>query len=719
MTGANKKRWILPLVIAVIVIAAALAIIVPSAVRRARVKDSVAKQNYVAAKLIELGSFDDAQSLALGTDALLPNDISKELVVLSSGFMCDFDSGIYQAEKFGSGKNDEIISSLCEIYSEYANDPEIYVDRYDGLYHPDDQMYEELQSKLLDHLSTIQKKIKLKKTGSELQSMLELYSGNYSAYNELEGSTSPAALRLRTLYAVENLGAEEALSDIDALVSSDDSFPNRALAANIIATRITADYLSTNDDEQKLIGKFDDLSDLYNKIETELSKVNADYSDIDYLRNENKKIGNLADRIDSLTKEIETEPIKRAINYIESTTPAADKNTAAYEVERSFLYYLNGEEDTAKKLLTLMFAKLEKKSKTTDSVSATMSQLSDWYRENNDTSSGHTILRSKWDSVSKLLGIPTTSFNNAEEFFRLIIEALDTMHRSLLIRDIDPSDFPTVRVTLNAADEVKKYLKKSNLKITDTDGKVKDVKITSLSKGKMKQDVSVMLVVDTSGSMGGTPLEDTKDAVRKFVNNASADVRIGLTGFNHIASLICAPEISRRGLLIELDKLEADGGTDISNALSTASEGISRMSGRKIIILLSDGADGSVDRIDQVLQSVNIAGITVYTIGFGGADSDYLTKIATSCGGKYYEAYSSDLLSEVYDAIGSSMANDYILEYLVTENPEEYDRNFNVTLKKSNTAARKNYRVGIGADEIDDDQSRSYGAFRQIITRSK
>lgn len=718
MSETKKKSKLLLIIPAALILAAALAVTLPILIKNARAKDTAAKQNYVASKLIEIGYFEDGQNLALGTDAAYPNDISKELIVISSGFMYDLDGGADLADKFLMTKDNDIISSLRDAYLKTAKAPETYYDRYSGFYQLSGVNEDEFTDTLFDCLSEIQKKIKVKKTGSELQSMIELCSGGSSdravAYTELEYSDSPAILRLRTMYSIENNSMNELMDNIDSLLAADDSFPNRALAANVIATMTDENDLIQNSDETKIQEKYDARMKLYEKVEDELAKENADYSDLEYLRTENKKIRNLAEQIDTLTKELESETVKRAINYIESTTPAAAKKKSAYDIERSFLYFKAGEPSRAKKLLTLLFTTLESKNRADDSVSASMAQINDWYRDNTDSSSGHQILRNKWNSIAKLLGIPVRYYSDSDDFFELILETLDTMHRSLLIRDIDSSDFPVVRVTVNAADEVRSYLKKRNLAITDTDGKVKNVKVTSLSKGTSKQNISVMLVVDTSGSMGGTPLEDTKDAVKKFVDSTGADIPLGLVEFNHEARIAREPELYRRGLLIELDKLGADGGTDISNALKTAVGGFSAVSGRRIIILLSDGADGNPDSIDQVLSDVNSAGITVYTIGFGGADSEYLTKIASRCGGKYFEAYSSEFLSEIYNSIGSSMANDYVIEYLALEKPEEYDRDFRVILKKAEVSARRGYTVGVSADEIPSEPTRIFGAFRQI-----
>ena len=134
MSETKKKSKLLLIIPAALILAAALAVTLPILIKNARAKDTAAKQNYVASKLIEIGYFEDGQNLALGTDAAYPNDISKELIVISSGFMYDLNGGADLADKFLMAKDDDMISSLRDAYLEIAESPETYYDRYSGFY---------------------------------------------------------------------------------------------------------------------------------------------------------------------------------------------------------------------------------------------------------------------------------------------------------------------------------------------------------------------------------------------------------------------------------------------------------------------------------------------------------------------------------------------------------------------------------------------------------
>lgn len=226
-----------------------------------------------------------------------------------------------------------------------------------------------------------------------------------------------------------------------------------------------------------------------------------------------------------------------------------------------------------------------------------------------------------------------------------------------------------------------------------------------------------MLVIDRSGSMNGTPLDDTKAAVTSFIKSMDNNTKLGLAAFESRADLLSELGEPRMNILLALDSVSATGGTSIRSGLEVAGEELASVrDGRKIIILLSDGADGDATGIDATLEWLNTQGIIVYTIGFGGADSAYLSKIAESCGGKYLSADSSKVLSEIYSDIGRSMTNDYILEFEAVTDVDNYSRELKVYSKKIGSEVTSEYHVGVKYDDIiaEDGQPPLFDAFRQI-----
>ena len=126
-----------------------------------------------------------------------------------------------------------------------------------------------------------------------------------------------------------------------------------------------------------------------------------------------------------------------------------------------------------------------------------------------------------------------------------------------------------------------------------------------------------------------------------------------------------------------------------------------------MIILLSDGEDGNAAMIDEVLDELVRKDIYVYTIGFGGADTEYLSYIARKCGGKFIQADSSSMLGEIYSSVGEYMTNDYVIEFNVVTEPEEFTRTIKILTDINDAFTEREYHVGVPYDEIKAEQDRT------------
>lgn len=123
----------------------------------------------------------------------------------------------------------------------------------------------------------------------------------------------------------------------------------------------------------------------------------------------------------------------------------------------------------------------------------------------------------------------------------------------------------------------------------------------------------IALVLDSSGSMGGTPIVNAKYAARSFVNAMYSNDRIGIITFNSSAQIIAnmtyAKNDTKKEELKELinTKITASGGTATNTGLNKALEMLQDNStlNKKIIVLLCDG-DGLPDVFEVIgMQLIN------------------------------------------------------------------------------------------------------------------
>lgn len=704
-----KKKKITKVIIAIVVVilVAAAAILITYFVRSRKTETMVRQQNYVASKLLELGDYEQGRILAAQSEQMKENDISRQLLVLAAGFQSDYETGIRYAEGYLARKSDARLTEIKEVLEEFvtseaALEESTYYEQYELL-------KTTIREKLLGQLLQVQNSINVKKNSANIQAMLDMMSSQSLSSEtlvELEKDNSMLSRKVQAVYAIQTGDYTKALDKATDAYNSNKSFENRALLANIIAKQ------GANLEEQD--SKISKLREEVYELENKLSELNTKYqeavSEAEKLKLTNQ-MEELENQIQTKEDTIESEPVRRAINFIETTTPVTERDTVAYKIELAQLYYQAKEEDKAKDLLAEII-----KEGGNDSLEPTAMLMEDFITfyqmksgQTEKTSyyemEGITI-ENIWNRISELLGFIDSDYyyyGDSSSFYQFVMEVLDALYNGLIIREIDATDFPVVRVTVNVAMDLEEKLKKSNFSILEMNSSISDFEILDEEEIEKDEDMSVVLVVDRSGSMSGSPLEDTKKAVANFVKSVEDDIRIGLVAFDDRAEVIAPISDNRTPILQGINSIYDGGGTSIYLGLQQAGVELEGESGKKIVILLSDGADGDSGRIEAVLEELKRKNIYVYTIGFGGADTEYLSYIATSCGGKFIQADSSEVLGEIYSAIGEYMVNDYIIQFTVVMDPDNYSRIVNISVDVNDAFAEREYHVGVPYEDIENE----------------
>jgi Ca-activated chloride channel family protein len=209
---------------------------------------------------------------------------------------------------------------------------------------------------------------------------------------------------------------------------------------------------------------------------------------------------------------------------------------------------------------------------------------------------------------------------------------------------------------------------------------------------------TVMLAFDVSGSMQATDvaptrMEAAKTAAREFVSQQPNWVQIGVVAFNQSAALLQAPTQDRTLVLRAIDRLTANGGTNIGDGLqesldamqgstnapaATATAGVRNQPtataqpspARPVagtVILLSDGKSNTGPSALDVARTAADEGVKVNTVGVGTAagsilriqgqtvradlDETTLRGVADTTGGRYFSAQDASQLSQVYHSL--------------------------------------------------------------------
>jgi tight adherence protein B len=135
-------------------------------------------------------------------------------------------------------------------------------------------------------------------------------------------------------------------------------------------------------------------------------------------------------------------------------------------------------------------------------------------------------------------------------------------------------------------------------------------------------DPEVMLAVDTSGSMKGPAIEQTRAAAVDFVNQMPPNVRIGLVSFGDTVSAPTVPTTDRALLGQQISALVADSQrTLLYDGVVGAVHAYTPTASHRALVVLSDGRDsGSANTLQTAVAAV--AGDYVETISLTTSETD-------------------------------------------------------------------------------------------------
>ena len=159
----------------------------------------------------------------------------------------------------------------------------------------------------------------------------------------------------------------------------------------------------------------------------------------------------------------------------------------------------------------------------------------------------------------------------------------------------------------------------------------------------------VMLVIDRSGSMRGTPLQDAKNAAKAFVDrlNLSGGSQVGVVSYSDSATLNHQLSRSRGSVRTAIDSLVSGGNTNITDGINKAQaelESARHGAGNTpVIILMTDGKHNVGAGPGPAATAAKAKGTRIFTIGLGDVDAAELQNLASSTSDYYYAATSSDL----------------------------------------------------------------------------
>ena len=137
---------------------------------------------------------------------------------------------------------------------------------------------------------------------------------------------------------------------------------------------------------------------------------------------------------------------------------------------------------------------------------------------------------------------------------------------------------------------------------------------------------NIIFILDTSGSMSGEKIKQAKNALAFCLNSLNEQDQFNIIDFDdEIKSfrnnLVRADHLNIQSALSFVDKCEADGGTNINDALRTGLQQIEGNGKVSFIIFLTDGlptvGETDINRILENVKKANQSSTRIFVFGVG------------------------------------------------------------------------------------------------------
>lgn len=206
--------------------------------------------------------------------------------------------------------------------------------------------------------------------------------------------------------------------------------------------------------------------------------------------------------------------------------------------------------------------------------------------------------------------------------------------------------------------------------------------------GHHESPISVVVLFDRSGSMGGEKLMHAKDAVVNFVDALRRQDEVLVIAFGDDVDQLGRFGLDARTIARETNGLRSGGGTRLFDAVAEAAQAITTpdRKEKRAILILTDGADtSSRTRIDDAVDAVRRSEVPVYAIGIemeserspratpsiwkrlrGSGPVEALERLTDGTGGWTYPIVAAKRCKEVCLLVADELRNQYLLAYYPT-----------------------------------------------------
>jgi Ca-activated chloride channel family protein len=213
--------------------------------------------------------------------------------------------------------------------------------------------------------------------------------------------------------------------------------------------------------------------------------------------------------------------------------------------------------------------------------------------------------------------------------------------------------------------------------------------ITAFAAGEFP--LAIALAVDRSFSVPRERLTSTAAAARSFVQRLRPSDRVMVLAIGSEIETLAPLSSDHVTAMDALGRLEPWGTTPLFDAALAALDAIQAASGRRALILLSDGQDRySRTTAAQLVEQARRRDVLIYPVATGRTRPAVFAELAAASGGRSFHAADLRALPTTLAAIAQELRLQYLLGYTPARSAEEQRgwRSIRVTVNRPGVRVR-------------------------------
>jgi tight adherence protein B len=237
------------------------------------------------------------------------------------------------------------------------------------------------------------------------------------------------------------------------------------------------------------------------------------------------------------------------------------------------------------------------------------------------------------------------------------------------IKEIDAAGFPNINLYLSFNEGSKlglQELKKDSFIIKENNIEIRDFTVEKI--GETNEPIATVLMIDTSGSMKGDPINNAKNAAVLFIDNMRDIDKVAIFGFSDTVTEFSNFTSDKTALKKSIEAISSKGETSLFDGII---KGISIFEGlagikHQYMLVLSDGTDTvSKASLEDTIALASSGNLTIYSVAlisneFNPSD---LEAIAKSTNGGLLSTADPQQLISLYGDISEKIRNQYKITY--------------------------------------------------------